>query len=1089
MRGLYFFHICFVFISFALCPDLKTLGDEAREPATRTLRPEIAVQMGHSATVTALAVSPDGKTIATGSEDNTVKLWESTTGELRRSLRHLQGTVASVDFSPVGDTVVAIGWDGQACLWDVESGALLHQWSDPGAYLVFFAADSWHLWTGNAAGQVKEWNVRAGRVTRTLINHKFGPGLLVYNRSLNLFASALDKQFCLWDGRSGTLRKSFQTSFSVNAMAFSPQGTSLAVGLSDKTMQLWATDTGTRQTTFPVEPQPILRLSYAPDGKTIAIATALSVRLRDAKTGRLVGKISHNLRLTDMAFTPDSKYLVRGSDDKTALLWDTRTGRRRQVFGRAATLWSLALAPDGKMLAAASEDHAVFLWDVVTGELTRTLQQAGGVSAVAFSPDGRILASSSLVSPEVQLWNVASGEKLSSLIGHKNSVRSLAFSPDGRTLASGSTDNTVRLWSVEKGTTLHVLSGHEKSVMSLTFSPDSAMIASASADKTIKCWDVSSGHLTKTLAGHRAPVYSVAFSPQGDLLASNSFDKTLRLWDVKSGGLQRLIQIKLAGTAVCFSPDGKSVLGNGRGAIFVWDTQSGKLKQTLQGHESYVFSFAFLPDGNMLASAGEDQIKLWDVKKSRLLASLVVLPSPNLEPQQNSSASKALTADARLMDGLELLAGRDYLAVTEQGYYKGSAQADRFVKFRLGNELYPAECFQAHYYRPDLVRRVLAGQEVPSPGAFKGARPPIAHLEKLAPSTTNDAYNEREFASLTVQVGDDSAVQRVEFLVNGARSEARPLVADSRPLTSDSRVLNSPELLPETHRVRRRFSVQLPLPPQDSTVKVQAVAFDEDGLQSQRAELTLVRPPLPLVAGNLLGLCVGVSRHVDERLNLRFPRSDALALAAAFQKPSALYRTARIQTLIDEQAMSANVIAALEQLVAQSSRADTVLLSLSGHGWRDAKGVFYFATHEVNRNNVENTALRWDIVVQRLAQLAQKSRRVMVLLDACHSGSAATNDELVKAALGANTGVMFFASSKGSELSLENAEWGNGVFTKAVLEALQGRAKIEKEKSLSTLDFMAFVARRVKTLTGDRQHPNVPYLQDFDTDGAFISNP
>ena len=1088
MGRFYIFCICFAWMILACCAPSQALSAEASR-ATAALKPEISVQVGHSTTVSAVAVSPDGKTIATGGEDD-VKLWETATGELKRSLRGMQSTVASLNFAPGGDTIAAAGWDGRICLWKSASGDLLHQWSETGANFVFFARDGEHLWTGSMSGQVKEWDVRAARATRTLINQKYGQGLLAYNPRLGLFASASGKTVNLWDAQSNAPVKSLLMTAPVTALAFSSQSSDLAVGLSDKTVQMWNAGVGTYQRSLPVEPQPIVGLAFSPDGKSLAIATALTVRLRDANTGRLLSKMLHNLRLTAMSFTPDGKNLVRGSDDKTAVLWDARTGQQRQVFGRAATMLSLALAPDGRTLAGASEDHAIFLWDVRTGELIRTLEQPGGVSAVAFSPDGKVLASGSLAASQVQLWDAASGAKLNVLDGYKGPVRALAFSPDGKVLASGGGDNALRLWdvqAVQEARLLRKLEGHEKPVMSLAFSPDGTAIATASADKSIKVWDVNTGQLTKTLTGHRSTVYSVAFAPQGDLLASNAFDKTVRLWDVRSGVLQRTIETKLPGTAVRFSPDGTQIVGNGRSAIYVWDRQSGNLKHTLHGHESYVFSFAFLPGANILASAGEDQIKLWDMKKGRLLASLVVLPSPRADSQQPAASSntlpKALTADARMIEGLQQLSGRDYLAVTEQGYYKGSVQADRFVKFRLGNELYPAECFQAHYYRPDLVRHVLTGQEVLAVGDFKGARPPKTLLKEVS-RTAGDSIS-GELAQLSVEAFDDSAVERVEFLVNGLRTQARPLTSDSRPLTSDSRLLDNAENSPNIYRVQRRFAVQLPLPA--GAVKVQAIVFDEDGLQSPRAELTLSRLASPSPRGKLLGLCVGVSRHVDERLNLRFPGSDALAIAAALQKPGTLYNSIQIQTLIDEQASVAGVRAALERLVAQSSRADTIFVSLSGHGWRDEKGNFYFATHEVNRQRVQTTALSWDVVVQSLTQLAQKSRRVVVLLDACHSGSAATNEELVKAALRTNAGVLFFASSRGSELSLENAEWGHGAFAKAVLEALNGNAETSNPKSFNLLDFMAYVARRVKTLTQDQQHPSVPYLQDFDTDAALIS--
>jgi uncharacterized caspase-like protein len=166
-----------------------------------------------------------------------------------------------------------------------------------------------------------------------------------------------------------------------------------------------------------------------------------------------------------------------------------------------------------------------------------------------------------------------------------------------------------------------------------------------------------------------------------------------------------------------------------------------------------------------------------------------------------------------------------------------------------------------------------------------------------------------------------------------------------------------------------------------------------------------------------------------------------------------------------------------------------VFLLLSGHGWRSDERTFFLATHEIEKNKPEGSSLPWSQVVSRLTKLSEKSRRVVVLLDTCHSGSAATNEELVKAVLGANAGVMVFASSKGSEISLENPQWQHGAFTKAVLETIDGKGLAPANKAVTLWDFVSNVRSRVKELTQGTQNPQVPFLQDFDTDAAIVMRP
>ncbi len=275
-------------------------------------------------------------------------------------------------------------------------------------------------------------------------------------------------------------------------------------------------------------------VAWSPDGRQLAVASAIGLFLYDADTLKEIHQMAKT-SITRVAFAPDGATLASVSMyDTIGRLWQAADGKLLHTFnGHTGGVWSVAFAPDGATLASGSWDTTVRLWRV-TGVLLNTINAhtgTGMVWSVAFAPDGATLASVSYDN-SVRLWRVADGTLLRTLEGHTDWIRSVAFAPDGQTLASASYDKTVRLWRVADGTLLHTLEGHTDLVNSVAFSPDGETLASASYDTTVRLWRVADGTLLHTLEGHTNLVESVAFAPDGKTLASGSLDGTVRLWGV-----------------------------------------------------------------------------------------------------------------------------------------------------------------------------------------------------------------------------------------------------------------------------------------------------------------------------------------------------------------------------------------------------------------------------------------------------------------------------------------------------------------------------------------------------------------------------
>ena len=558
---------------------------------------EIDLLTKHTGRVLCVAFSPDGKTLASGNADNTIRLWDT---QSRTHLKTLNGHT---------DTVLG----------------------------VVFSADGTTLASGSSDNTLRLWDAQTGELQKTLKGHTNGVLSVVFGPNGKTLASGgKDNTLRLWDVQTGTLQKTLdliEHTEEILRMAFSPDGKTLAswdFGW-DVPIRLWDVQTGEVQKTLKGEERDgVEDMAFSPDGKTLASAMDNgTLRLWDVQTGKrhriLTG---HKDLVFSVAFSPDGKTLTSGGRDGTLRLWDRETGECRNTrTGYTSEVMSVAFSPDGKTLASAMGDETVGLWDAQTGILHWLLNiqpRTHTIESMTFSPDGKVLAGggSHYV---VHLWNAETGERQKTLGAH-DIVTSVAFSPDGRILASASRDKAVRLWDTQTGELRNTLSGHTDWVNSVAFSPDGTTLASASNDTTIHLWDTQTGELRRTFTGHEDVINSVAFSPDGKVLASGSGNiytrhtsgsqgKTIRLWDVETGTIHRTFPAqKDEVLRVAFSPDGKVLAASQDKIIQLWDVQTHTVRRTLEGHTSWVWSVAFSPDGRTLVSgSGDGTLLLWEI--------------------------------------------------------------------------------------------------------------------------------------------------------------------------------------------------------------------------------------------------------------------------------------------------------------------------------------------------------------------------------------------------------------------------------------------------------------------------------------------
>jgi uncharacterized delta-60 repeat protein len=595
---------------------------------------------GHTDTVTAVAFSPDGRTLATGSFDRTVRLWNvadpAHPAALGTPLGGHTDTVRAVAFSPDGRTLATGSDDHTVRLWNVADPAHPAALGTPlsghtnAVYAVVFSPDGRTLATGSDDHTVRLWNVADPAHPAALGTPLSGHTDTVY------------------------------------AVVFSPDGRTLATGSHDGTVRLWnvAEPTHPAALGLPLggHTDTVYAVAFSPDGRTLATGSADGMgrlwNVADPAHPAALGPplSGHTNGVTTVAFSPDGRTLATGSFDRTVRLWNVADPAHPAALGpplsgHTNAIYAVAFSPDGRTLATSSFDRTVRLWNIPSALLSG---HTNTVYAVAFSPDGRTLATSS-ADRTVRLWNVADPTHPAALgpplTGHTNGVTTVAFSPDGRTLATGSFDHTVRLWNVADPTHPAALgpplTSHTNTVYAVVFSPDGRTLATGSHDGTVRLWNVAEpthpAALGPPLRGHTDTVYTVAFSPDGRTLATSSFDQTVRLWNVADPTHPAALGPPLGGHtntvyAVAFSPDGRTLATSSADrTVRLWNvadpTHPAALGTPLSGHTDTVYTVAFSPDGRTLATGSADHtVRLWRTNVNQAIQRICATTGHTLTP-------------------------------------------------------------------------------------------------------------------------------------------------------------------------------------------------------------------------------------------------------------------------------------------------------------------------------------------------------------------------------------------------------------------------------------------------------------------------
>ncbi|RKU12209.1 hypothetical protein C6501_11250 [Candidatus Poribacteria bacterium] len=574
---------------------------------------ETALFTGHTGHVNALAFSQDGNMLASGGFNNPIiQVWDIETKSKLSTLTLTQEPNSLDALTFYGRTLISIDGLDDISYWQIDTGNKLLQSSIDILYeVVVFSQDGNNLAIADRNGKIHLWDTTTSSPQATLKGHKN------------------------------------DNNTDIRSLAFSPDGKILASGSEDKTVKLWDTQNHVELGTLHGHLGWVTAITFSEDGNMLASGDAnKTIKLWDVETRKARATITgHKNTINALAFAPvgTPRYgmcLASGSADGTIRFWNPLNGKELATFTTGHTEWikAVAFSENGTTLTSAAFNGTVDVWSLKTWQelTTFTDTHCDIVETVALSPNGRFFASQGSIGmvmfnpagfgarfsgggPEnFQIWNLATGEKLSFLQQKINIESSAAaFSPDNNILAVCGHEK-IKGWHLNSGIELFQLD--TKKLMfrgKLVFSPDGKKLAVTNFHRNSQVWDIATQR--DITLPNAEEVNALAFSPDSSILAIVSKDG-IYLWKFSDEFIE--IPAKLHGfrNVLTFSPDGSILVGSGMEGwstpIKLWDVKTGKSMGILSGHTESVEALVFSHDGKILASGSEDgTVLLWDWEK------------------------------------------------------------------------------------------------------------------------------------------------------------------------------------------------------------------------------------------------------------------------------------------------------------------------------------------------------------------------------------------------------------------------------------------------------------------------------------------
>ena len=707
--------------------------------------------------------------------------------------------------------------------------------------------------------------------------------------------------------------------------------------------------------------------------------------------------------------------------------------------GKSGAVWDLALSVDGGTLFTCGRDSSAKSWNLGTGEAIRMFKADTPtlVTTLALDHTGNWLATGDM-NGHLAVWNAHSGVRLYDFAAHDRYISSLAITPDGSTVITGGRDGRIRAWKLDDGSPLWSTDAEGLWVNAVAVSPDGAVVASAQQDGSVRLWQRADGRPLGTLGRHSRFVREVLFSADGAILFSSGAGGRIIAWDLQTRAVSREFVLEDGyAHGLALDRSGEVLLvAKMNGLIELWDWKRRLLRRKLPAASYGTMAACFAPDGKRMYSAHTDgSINVWNTEDATLLLDMV-----------------------GFSDG-------QWLSFTPDGYYDCSAFGDRYVRWRRGTEIFPLERYSEVYRRPSIIEDVLRGGYRPSAEMASVEDPPAVDLRAPRDGQLFAFGSEALEVVVEVRAVDRKQIASIQILRND-RMLPRELLKDWTEIERSDSVLH--------------VSCRVPVLPGKNSIE--AVAYNAARVRSVTARSMIAVETEKQLNPDLYVLAVGSDSYAPDFPDLQYAGADAEALADELaRQEGGMYTRVYARSLTGRDVSRERILGVLKEF-RDIRPEDMLVLFFSGHGVRerDRKGrtQYYYLPAGTKKSGVARQGLAWEDFSREIASL--RAGRVILLLDACHSGdvSAGASNEKVASSLAGQVGVVF-TSSSGNEFSYEDRSWGHGAFTRALLDGLGGAADFTGDRVVDWSELQLYVSTSVRAMTRGGQNPMVPRLEQF----------